>query len=78
MQGVGFRFTALGIAGELKVTGWVKNLPGGEVEVLAEAEEVVLQEFLARLDKVFFGYITNVEVNWLAASGEYRDFAVRS
>jgi len=48
VQGVGFRFTTRQIASGYEVTGWVKNLPDGRVEMqvmAAEAEE--LEGFLA-------------------------------
>jgi acylphosphatase len=47
VQGVGFRFTARQIATGFDVTGWVKNLPDGRVEMLAAAyDEAELDEFL--------------------------------
>ncbi len=39
MQGVGFRHWAARSAQKLDVTGWVRNLPGGSVEVEAEGSE---------------------------------------
>jgi acylphosphatase len=36
VQGVGFRYTTRGLAQELGLTGWVRNLPSGEVEVWAQ------------------------------------------
>lgn len=33
VQGVGFRYYTLAAARRLGLVGWVKNLPGGEVEV---------------------------------------------
>jgi len=46
VQGVGFRYSVKQIAAGYEVTGWVRNLPDGRVELCAcgEAEEV--QEFL--------------------------------
>ncbi len=38
VQGVGFRFSTIGVARELELTGWVRNLTTGEVEVLASGE----------------------------------------
>jgi acylphosphatase len=76
VQGVGFRFTSRGLAEELKLTGWVKNLPDGGVEVLAEAEEAALQDFLCRIGNAFSSYIKDAQVRWLPATGEYRDFRI--
>ncbi|MDD5730932.1 MAG: acylphosphatase [Candidatus Omnitrophica bacterium] len=77
VQGVGFRFTAEEIAGELGVTGWVKNLHNGQVELVAEAEESLLNDLLSRIDRYFSRYIQDADINWLDATGEFKDFGIR-
>ena len=77
VQGVGFRFTAEDIARELDVCGWVKNLRDGRVEVVAEAEEDTLKDFLERINKYFSRYIQDVNMGWLPATGEFKDFGIR-
>lgn len=76
VQGVGFRFTAIDIAKDIGVTGWVKNLRDGRVELLAEAEEEKLKNFLSRINNFFARYIQNTDINWLAATGEFKDFII--
>jgi len=44
VQGVGFRYTIKNLAREFDVSGTVKNLPDGRVELVAQGEE--LDEFL--------------------------------
>ena len=39
VQGVGFRYFVEDIAADMKITGWVRNLPDGTVEIDAEGEE---------------------------------------
>jgi len=46
VQGVGFRALAAYIARNYQVTGWVRNLPEGRVELWAEGDEAVVKEFL--------------------------------
>ena len=46
VQGVGFRASILSLAKGYEVTGWVKNLPDGRVEVLASGDAAELEEFL--------------------------------
>ncbi len=49
VQGVGYRFFALRAARELGLNGWVRNLPDGSVETLAEGEADALAQFVKRL-----------------------------
>ena len=77
VQGVGFRYPGRDIARDLGVCGWVKNLRDGRVEVMAEAEEDVLQDFLTRINQYFSRYIQDADVSWQAATGEFKDFGIR-
>ena len=76
VQGVGFRFTSEDVAGNLGICGWVKNLRDGRVEVLAEAEEGVLKDFLEKIKQYFSNYIQDTEVEWSEATGKFRDFRI--
>jgi acylphosphatase len=39
VQGVGYRYSACRKAAQLNLTGWVRNLTGGDVEIYAEGRE---------------------------------------
>ncbi|MFA5118887.1 MAG: acylphosphatase [Candidatus Omnitrophota bacterium] len=77
VQGVGFRFMTESIARSLSVGGWVKNLANGQVEVVAEAEEGLLKDFLGRITQAFERYIRDTQVDWLDASGDLKTFEIR-
>lgn len=77
VQGVGFRFTAEDIARDLGVGGWVKNLRNGRVELVAEAEEDRLKEFLEKINQYFSRYIQNADIKWLVATDEFKDFRIK-
>jgi acylphosphatase len=49
VQGVAFRHHTKVLARELGLAGWVRNLPGGEVEVWIEGEEAAQERLLAWL-----------------------------
>jgi acylphosphatase len=47
VQGVGFRYTAQRLAAGHQVAGYVRNLPNGDVELVAEGEADEVGRFLA-------------------------------
>lgn len=49
VQGVGFRATAQQKALQLGLNGWVKNLPNGDVELLAEGPEEKIDQLIESL-----------------------------
>jgi acylphosphatase len=51
VQGVGFRFTVRHIAKGFDVTGWVRNLPDGRVELQVTGEEDEVRGFLDQVRK---------------------------
>ncbi|MCX5709582.1 MAG: acylphosphatase [Candidatus Omnitrophica bacterium] len=76
VQGVGFRYSAERLAGDAGVTGWVKNMDDGRVEVIAEAEEKSLNKFLDSIAKSFSRYITDTDITWGPATGAYSEFGI--
>ncbi len=78
VQGVNFRQTAARRANSLRLTGWVRNLPDGAVETVAEGRAADLEAFLAFLRRgPPAAEVTGVEAEWLAATGEFQDFTVQ-
>ena len=76
VQGVGFRQTTQRFALGLRVTGWVKNLSEGRVEMLAEGEKADLENFFKLLRDRMKQYIQHTEVEWGAASNQFTEFEI--
>ncbi len=77
VQGVGFRYTVDRLARHFDITGYVKNLSDGRVEMIAEGEESVLQDFLhAVMESPMKNYIRDQKVEWSEAEGKYREFGI--
>jgi acylphosphatase len=77
VQGVGFRYTTREVATGFDVTGFVKNLPDGRVELVAEGNATELEEFLKEIDASHLApFIRNKQVDWANATGEFRSFNI--
>ena len=77
VQGVGFRFTVCRIAERFSVTGFVRNLSNGEVELVAEGAEPELVEFFYEIrNSQLKHYIVQDQVTWKAATGEFNQFGI--
>jgi acylphosphatase len=75
VQGVWFRATAQGIAIDANLTGWVRNLRDGRVEIVAEGEESNLQELVTWCDiGSDAAEVSGVEVNWTDPTFEFGAF----
>lgn len=78
VQGVNFRMFVQETASRLALTGWVRNLYTGEVEVVAEGRRADLENLLVALHRgPRSAYVTEVKNHWLSASGEFTTFQVR-
>jgi acylphosphatase len=78
VQGVGFRYGTRQVACGFDVTGYVRNLPDGRVELVAEGEESELQAFLQGVrESQLGGYIRSELVDWLPATGAFKQFQIQ-
>lgn len=77
VQGVNFRWYTQRRASELGLGGWVRNLPEGEVEFIAEGARADLERLL---DFVRVGpsmaVVENVDAQWRVATGEFYRFEI--
>jgi len=77
VQGVGFRYTAKTVAAGFEVTGVVRNLPDGRVELIAEGAHEELEAFREAVRGAgLAGFIRNESVKWGDAQNEYHGFEI--
>jgi acylphosphatase len=77
VQGVGFRYTCRSISKGYSVTGCVKNLEDGRVELLAEGERSEIEEFLKGIEQSHLKpFIKERAITWTDATGKWRDFHI--
>lgn len=78
VQGVGFRFFVEREAVRLGLRGWVRNLAGGEVEVVAQGPRERLDELLARLrEGPPLSWVANVTVDQQPPDKALRGFQIK-
>ena len=77
VQGVWFRDSTQEEAIKLKVTGWVKNIPGGMVYLEAEGEENNLKS-LERWIHIGSPHsrVDRVDLHWIVPTNKYSTFKV--
>ena len=78
VQGVNFRHHTVIEARRLGLLGYVRNLPSGQVEVVAEGERAALDRLLEYLHRgPSHARVQAVGVTWEHATGEWEQFGVR-
>lgn len=77
VQGVGFRYFIAGIAGDLGLNGYAKNLFTGKVEIIAEGREEFLQELIKKAKEgPRNSKVESCKVEWLDFQKKYNNFEI--
>lgn len=77
VQGVGFRYTVKTLAGGFDLTGTVRNLPDGRVELVAEGAKDELSAFQQAIRESELGhFIAREQLTWHEPQGGLRGFEI--
>jgi len=76
VQGVGFRYTALQVAKEFEVSGWVKNMADGRVHLEAEGAPETIKAFVAAIEERLHGFIRKTERKADKRSAQFVGFTI--
>ena len=77
VQGVGFRYTVKNIALQHNVNGYVRNLPDGRVELVMEGPDDEMEQIVSAVSSRMDGYIKDLDLDTLPATGEFEHFHIR-
>ena len=78
VQGVGYRYFTQTLAKSMGLTGWVRNLPDGAVELFAIGGKEVLERFLHKLKEGPIGsHVKGVDFQWLEDQKPASSFEIR-
>lgn len=76
VQGVGFRFTAHRMAGRHKLTGYVRNLSDGTVEMLAQGSARDIDDCISDIQQYMSGYLIDTQVDEIPPDPRCKDFRI--
>jgi acylphosphatase len=77
VQGVGFRFEVTRLAAGRRVTGFVRNLPDGRVEAVAEGDPDEVEGLLADVRRAMGRHIRDEKAAQETPTGEFDGFGVK-
>ena len=77
VQGVGYRWFFIHKAGELGLTGWVKNARDGSVKALVEGDRSLVEALIAEARiGPYSAEVTDVDIKWVPYTGRYHGMDV--
>jgi acylphosphatase len=76
VQGVGFRYTAHRIAHRHQLTGFVRNLPDGTVEMLAQGPAGDIDDCIRDIKEYFGDYLRETIIQEIPPDPKYKDFRI--
>lgn len=77
VQGVGFRAVCRSLARNSPITGFVRNLPDGSVELEAEGARREVEDFLVRIRQSHVGaFIQTERISWTSGNGRCKTFEI--
>jgi acylphosphatase len=78
VQGVCYRWYTRDTAADLGLCGWVRNLPDGAVELVAEGPREKLEQLLGWCRRgPDLARVTDIQAEWEEATGEFHQFSIR-
>ncbi len=77
VQGVGFRYTVRWVAARFAVSGFVRNLADGRVELIAEGSADELRRLVDAVDAEMGRYVAETQEQTGPATGRFEGFEIR-
>ncbi|MFV2015774.1 MAG: acylphosphatase [Candidatus Heimdallarchaeota archaeon] len=77
VQGVFYRTSALKVAKELNIYGWIKNRADSKVECIAEGEKADLEKFITWCQKGSkHANVDRIDIEWMDFQDQFTDFKI--
>ncbi|MFC1794996.1 acylphosphatase [Planctomycetota bacterium] len=76
VQGVGFRYTAHRMSQRHQLTGFVRNLPDGTVEMFAQGPAGDIDDCIQDIKEYFGDYLRETRIQEILTDPKYKDFRI--
>lgn len=76
VQGVGFRFTVFNIASRCQLTGYVRNVANGTVEMVAQGHADDVEDCIRDIRDTYSAHIADVEIEEADPNPAYTEFKI--
>ena len=77
VQGVGYRYFVMRIARRMELTGWVRNLQSGEVEIEVEGARGLIETLIKELQTGnSWAVVRDIQVHFKKFQGKYTGFDI--
>jgi acylphosphatase len=77
VQGVGFRYSAMQVAKEFEVAGWVANVADGRVQLEVEGRAEEVAAFVAAVEERMYGHVRKVERSGGLRAAQFSGFLIK-
>jgi len=78
VQGVGFRYYVMQKAQEMRLKGYVQNLPNGEVEAVVEGDKVFIEDIYRAMQRgPNKSKVNDHSIHWMDAKNDFKTFMIK-
>ncbi len=76
VQGVGFRFTVFNVANRCQLTGIVRNIASGDVEMIVQGHPKDIADCIKDIKESYAAQIREIKTEEIAVNSKYQDFKI--
>lgn len=78
VQGVGFRYFVMQKAQEMRLKGYVQNLPNGEVEAVVEGDKLFIEDIYKSMQNgPNKAKVTDHSIHWMDPKKDFKTFMIK-
>ena len=76
VQGVGFRFTVHRLANRHGLTGQIRNVPDGTVEMIAQGPAEIIDNCISDITETFDNYVRDIKITEIPFEPKFTEFKI--